>query len=188
MTIEKKSNENSLLYNEALQIIEHLNFLSLLAPYAQRIEVVGSVAFDLIVKKDIDIHLLVFPGQKPLSVAMQVVNTLLEKTSLENIRVSYYKELESINCAIDSYSGPSENWSFDIWITADVKKTGFDFVRTMQMSLTADQRHLIMQIKHYLYKRDLLKDGMSRKVYDAVLSGRVVSLDDFLGCFNLLKD
>jgi len=155
---------------EALSIVEHLNILPKLRSYGQA-EIVGSVVLDLVVKRDIDIHLLL-SQESLLSVVQEVVGFLLQKSDVQEVRVTKYYG-DSINVTLDSYKGSSGDWSVDIWLTTNIDRTGFEKTEKLKKELTEKQREIIMQLKESMYKQGRLRDGMSSLIYDAVIKSGV---------------
>ena len=90
---------NSALKAEAEKIIEDLNLLRLLAQHDEP-RFVGSVALDLSVKLDIDIHPLV---QTPdlLSVGDHVYRRLPEHQAVQELRLSDHRRRGRIKGGID---------------------------------------------------------------------------------------
>ena len=83
-------NEFSELRKEALQIVERLGLLSLLNAYGEA-RIVGSVALDLIVKRDLDIHVLL-EAYTPMEVAQELVHELLCIDGIREVRITDYRD------------------------------------------------------------------------------------------------
>jgi len=168
---------------EALSIVENLNILPKLSSYG-RAELVGSVVLDLIVKRDIDIHLLLVQDNL-ISVAQEVVGFLLQKSDVQQVRATKYYG-DSINITIDSYKGSSGDWSIDIWLTTNKDRTGFEKTEKLKKELMQKQRETIMQLKEYMHKQGRLRDGMSSVIYKAVIESEVRTPEELELFFELL--
>ena len=92
--------EASPLKREAEAIIAELGLLDLARSHG-RAEVVGSVALDLIVKLDIDIHLLV-DTDDPFAVTDPLYHALLEDARIHEVRISDYRADGGIKVGIDA--------------------------------------------------------------------------------------
>ncbi len=165
------------LKDEAHQVVEDLDVMALLRAYGHA-EIVGSVALDLIVKRDIDIHVHLLL-QDPYAMAGEVLPVLLDKKWVRNIRVDKYSSKSAVKLAIDAYPGPTGPWNIDIWITSDVSTTGFEVTNILLESLTAEQRSAILEIKEYYHNLGVLRNGLSLRIYDAVYKNGVRSIEEF---------
>ncbi|MBI2328404.1 MAG: hypothetical protein HYU85_01965 [Chloroflexi bacterium] len=181
MKAGSKNKENkkisSLLRLEAENILNELTLIKLLKHYG-RAEVVGSVASDLIVKLDIDIHLLV-EDSNILDVVDMVYHELLELRSVKEVRITDYRKQGAMKIGIDVYPGASGDWSIDIWITNRIEETGFALLDRLRRELRPELREVIMEIKHVYHDQGKLRDGISTLIYEAVLDAGVRNLDEF---------
>lgn len=174
--------EASALKQEALSIIEDLELFALLAPYGYA-QLVGSVALDLIVKRDIDIHVL-SPNPDLIAQATEITKRAIENQTIKQIRLACYRNMppngaQALLITLEDFSGPSGLWSIDIWLTTDKAVTGIEKTEKLQEQLTAAQRKIIMQIKTALHQKKLLSQGMSTKVYQAVIEHGVTTPQGF---------
>lgn len=167
----------SSLKTEAEDIIQQLSLIQLLSRYGEA-RVVGSVALDLIVKRDIDIHLLV-EVDNLLSIVDKVYRDLLNRKHIREVRISDYRKRSGILIAIDSYPGTSGNWSIDIWVTNCMETTGFALVDRLRQGLSPEQRETIMKIKSVYHHKGQLRDSMSNAIYEAVIDIGVRDLKEF---------
>ncbi|MGY5853926.1 MAG: hypothetical protein RTU92_10195 [Candidatus Thorarchaeota archaeon] len=165
------------LKREAEQIIEDLDIMDFLNSYGVA-RVVGSVALDLIVKKDIDIHVLL-KLKEPLTFAMNLSPILLDKSKIREVRVTDYSERSSIKVTIDDYPGLTGSWSIDFWLTSDSSTTGFTSTVKLNHTLTEKQRRVILDLKWHYHLQGLLRDGMSSRIYDSVVNNGVKTLEEF---------
>jgi len=167
----------SALKREAEAIVAELGLLDVTGRYG-RAEVVGSVALDLIVKLDIDIHLLV-DSPDLLAMTDRVYHALLDHPRICEVRITDYRAEGGVKIGIDAHPAPSGVWSIDIWITDRVETTAFAYVRRLLQRLTPEHRAAILAIKRAYHARGELRDGISRRVYDAVVDKGVRSEDEF---------
>lgn len=158
-------------------ILDDLGVMRILSNYG-RAELVGSVAFDLIVKRDIDIHLLLAHSDL-FSVVNALVEYLLNQPKVGEVRITDWRIQGGIKIGVDAYPAPSGSWSLDIWVTDKPEATAFDVVREIQSKLTAESRAVILNLKGAYHRQGLLRDGISLKIYKAVLDGGVWTLEEF---------
>ena len=175
-TMERERSENSLKI-EAERVIETLGLLDSLRPYGEA-RVVGSVALDMVVKRDIDIHVLT-KTPKLIETAGHVHNLLLSKSGVSGVHVTDYSGRGGVKVGVERYPGPSGDWSIDIWLTNHRESTGFDLVDRLAKALTPEQRAAILRIKRHYHKRGLLCDGISASIYDAVIKRGARTIGDF---------
>lgn len=169
--------EKSRLRIEAEQVIEDLDIMGLLNAYGHA-RIVGSVALDLIVKRDIDIHVLVLL-RDIMEMAQHLMSVLLKIDGVNEVTVKDYRERASLKVGIEEYHGESGPWSIDIWLTTDVSTTGFILVDELEESLDEDMREVVLSIKRHYHIRDLLQNGLSSLIYRAVTEGRVQNANEF---------
>jgi hypothetical protein len=168
-----RSDNKVKLKDEAIKIEKKLGIIKYLGSYG-RVEIVGAVANDLIVKKDIDIHLLtnldinVICGK--LVKYLNLVK-LIKKVEVEDFQV----EKKSICITIANYFG----WQIEIWLSNDDNFVGFQLAEELKQKLDKDKRKTIMDIKKYYYKKDLLHGELSTLIYKSVIYGSVKSLEEF---------
>lgn len=166
------------LMREAGEIIADLALLEVAGRYG-RAEIVGSVALDLIVKRDIDVHLLANTPDL-LSVVDRIYHVLLDHPRVREVRITDFRAQSAIKVAIDAYPGPSGDWSIDIWITDRIEETAFSDTRRLLALLTDERRAAILAIKRAYHARGELRDGMSTRIYEAVVDKGVRNEDEFL--------
>jgi len=165
------------LRKEALEVVDELRLLEMLEPFGEA-RLVGSVALDLVVKPDIDVHLLLKSGDA-LSATKEIVELLIIEDKVGEIRISDYLENDSLKIGIDCFSGNLSDWSIDIWITTNASSTGFEDIETYKKNLSPDKREVIMAIKRFYYEKSELRDGLSAMIYRAVLEAGVSGVDEF---------
>ncbi len=165
------------LRQEALSIIEDLNLLGILCRYG-RAEVVGSVALDLVVKLDIDVHLLV-EATDLLPIIDSIYHQLLDRPRVREVRLSDYRDEGAVKIGIDHCPDASGDWSIDLWVTNRIETTAYDFTARLQRELRPEHRRAILAIKQHYYRLGRLRGGLSRRIYLAVLEGGVRGVDEF---------
>lgn len=165
------------LMREAKGILKETQLLSLLSNFGDA-RLVGSVALDLVVKLDIDIHVFL-GGSSSMHSAKTLLPMLLDLENIREVRITDYRHIESVKMTIDYYPGHSGYWSIDIWLTIDSSTTGFDQVESIKRTLTEEFRELILSIKTHYYKFGLLHDGLSNLIYDAVITRGVKTVEEF---------
>lgn len=166
------------LHEEALLIVEELALLDRLEPFGT-VQLVGSVALDLVVKPDIDIHLLLDDSQDVLTAAREIFGMLITHPEIDELRITDYLEIHSLKLGIDRYPGNLSDWSIDLWITSDVTTTGFQDLEEFREKLDENKKHIILTIKRAYHRKGLLEDGLSSRVYRAVLDEGVSNLEEF---------
>jgi hypothetical protein len=168
---------SELLRDEAFEIIDEFGFLEMLGKYGDA-RLVGSVALDLVVKPDIDFHLLI-ARPDVAHLAESIKDTLLADERISEIRVSDYLENHSLKIGIDCLPGLSADWSIDIWITSDIDTTGFEETDRLMNLLNEDNRNTILELKRVYLGKGQLHNSMSSVIYGAVLEDGVSNLEEF---------
>ncbi|MGU3460387.1 hypothetical protein [Bacillus sp. D48C] len=162
---------------EAISIVDELGILELLNKFGEA-KIVGSVAHELIVKKDIDIHLLT--KYDLLEITFFTLDFLRDKNDkLEIYCEDFRNQKSSMFIGIKDYPGTTYKWYIDIWITSKREYTGFDQVKYFKNVLTRQQRKSILQIKKYYDGLDMLNNGFSSIIYEAVLYKNVTNQIQF---------
>lgn len=169
--MSRNNNEN--LQEEAINIEKTLGIVDFLSKYG-RAEIVGSVANNLIINKDIDIHLLtdddIYTIRDKVIIFLQGINFI------NNIEIEDYKnEKEAVCIIIKNFKA----WNIEIWICTSEKYVGFHMKETLQNNLDDNTRKIIMDIKRYYYNKGALHGKMSTMIYKGVLDGQVKNVDDF---------
>jgi hypothetical protein len=162
---------------EAESIIRELNLFEALRPYGNA-RVVGSVALNLVVKPDIDLHLLT-ESDDLITVVDAVYHFLLAQDSVKQVHISDYRNRGGLKVGVDSYPGRLAEWSIDIWVTNSSETTGFALVDRLNRQLTVGQRKAILEIKRTLHAEHRLRDGISTWIYLAVVDRGVRSVSGF---------
>lgn len=157
--------------------MEKLHLVDILEKYGDT-RLVGSVVLELIVKLDIDIHVLL-PRGDLMDITNKISAELLNTDEIREVRITdYRKSSNGIKIGIDECLGPSGNWTIDIWLTKDWTTTGFEVTERINAIITDEQREIVLKMKKYYYEKGLLRDGISSKIYDAVLNG-TMTIEEF---------
>jgi hypothetical protein len=167
---------SKILRDEAFEIIEAFGFLELLGQYGDA-RLVGSVALDLVVKPDIDLHLFIAKSVV-VNVAELIKRSLIADERIREVRVFDHLEKDSLKIGIDSLPGRSAEWSIDIWITSDISTTGFEETERVRSLLNEDSRNTILKLKRIYLGKGQLHDSMSSVIYRAVLEDGVSNLEE----------
>ena len=166
-----------MLQEEAQEILTNLGLLDFLAQFGEA-QLVGSVALDLIVKLDLDVHLLVDTPDL-FSICSQIYPYLLDQEKVREVRITDWRVEGGLKLGVDVYSMPSGDWSIDIWVTDQLATTAFAQVERLLEELTPEHRAAILTIKQHYYRQGLLRDGISSRIYTAVLDSGVRSVAEF---------
>lgn len=160
----------------AEKIIRDLRLLERLSAYG-RAELVGSIALDLLVKPEIEVHLLIAKSD-PVTVAGELVRQFLSETSFDQIKLFYNREVQGIKLIVDNYSEMFEDWSLDILITADPDYVAFEVIPEMRAQLDDEKRAIIMSLKRYYHAKKALYTGLNIKIYRAVVLYGIKKIDE----------
>jgi hypothetical protein len=166
------------LRTEAKEIITRLGLLDLLSQHGQA-EIVGSVALGLVVKRDIDLHLLVSTTDDILAVTDRLYHVLLGRDDIAEVRISDYRSEGGLKIGIDAYAGPSGNWSIDLWVTDRLEATAFAETAYLRQALTPEHRRAILELKRHYHACGELHHGLSTRIYHAVLDADVRTVEEF---------
>ncbi len=167
----------SALATEARDILSDLKLLEELSKYGEA-KVVGSVALDLVVKLDIDVHVLT--RDRDVSDALfSVAKYLLSLDSVPEVRLTRYPGINAMKVGVDHYAGPSGDWSIDVWIAGSPELVAFDRTNRLLDTITAEQRQVIIRIKSHYNCKGLLRDGTSTLIYEAVCEHGIRGIEEF---------
>jgi hypothetical protein len=167
---------SSALKREGEQIVRDLAFLEFLRQYGEA-QLVGSVPLDLVVKRDLDLYVLVDTPDL-LGVVDAVYRYLLAQEYIHEVRISDYRGRGGIKVGVDAYPGVSGDWSIDIWVTDRVKTTGFELVKRLRERLKPEHCAVILGIKREKHRQGQLRDGLSKLIYEAVVDKGVRSVEE----------
>lgn len=173
------------LHREAMGLVRGLGLMRL-ARQVGKAWVVGSVPLKLIVKPDVDIHVLVPRGEghrhgldaPEVPAALAMVKGLMERgvNKLELLRF-YFRD--AVKIGFDSRVG-GRTWHIDVWVTSDPENLGTGPTRWVRRRLTPELRAAILKLKRYYAARDMCRFGMSGELYKAVIQAGVRTPRQFL--------
>jgi len=173
------------LYREAMGLVRGLGLMRV-ARVVGRAWLVGSVPLRLIVRPDVDVHVLVpraeerRPGLNAPEVpaALAIAGRLLERGvhKLELLRF-YFRD--AVKVGFDSRAG-GRTWHVDVWVTTDPEHLGVGPTRWVRRRLTPELRAAILKLKRYYAARDMCRFGMSHELYRAVIEAGVRTPRQFL--------
>ncbi len=191
------------LHQEAMGLLRRLGVMKL-AREVGRAWVVGSVPLKLIVKPDIDVHVLVprgplgGTGLRPVagrtqagrlchqareaspevSAAFAIARQLMERgvAKLDILRF-YFRD--AVKVGFDTRVG-ARPWHIDVWVTSDPENLGVAPTRWVRRRLTPALREAILKLKRYYAARDMCRFGMSHELYRAVIKAGVRTPRQFL--------
>lgn len=170
--------DHHLLVDEAKKIISDLDLLKMLEQYGET-RLVGSVALEMIVKRDIDLHVLV-DTEDLAAVAEKISLELMKNHNIKDVVVFRDRSKYGVKLSIHDFPGETGPWLIEIWITDWIENTQFAFTELLQRTLTHKQRDIIMQITEDFYYQGFLKDELRTLIYRAVLEGGVQNSREFL--------
>lgn len=173
------------LHREAMRLVRRLGVMKL-AREVGRAWLVGSVPLKLIVKPDVDLHVLV-PRRKEgphgldapeVPAALAIAKGLMERgiNKLELLRF-YFRD--AVKIGFDTRVG-NRTWHIDVWVTSDPENLGVGPTRWVRQHLTPELRQAILKLKRYYAARDMCRYGMSHELYRAVITARVRTPRQFL--------
>lgn len=161
------------LKSDAIEIVKKLGIMEYLKKYG-RVEIVGGVANDFIVNKDIDIHLLTNKNLFKISQKLQLYLQVFY--GISNVKIEDMQSSKGAICLIiENYN----EWQIEIWMSNRKSTVGFKLKYDLRKFLDDDKRRVIMELKQYYYKKGLLYGQMSTMIYNAVLFNNVTNLDEF---------
>jgi len=192
------------LYREAMRLLRRMGLMKLVREVGEA-WVVGSVPLKLIVKPDIDVHVLVQDGwhrppaceedekttggtpvppgplatRPEVDAALAITRGLMERCGVRKLDMLRFLFRDAVKIGFDSRVG-KRTWHIDVWVTADPENTGVAPTRWVRRRLTPELRQAILKLKRYYAKRDMCKFGMSGELYRAVIQAGVRTPRQFL--------
>jgi len=146
---------------------------------------VGSVPLKLIVKPDIDVHVLVSADDTPLAeapevdAALTIARGLMERCGVRKLEVLRFLFRRAVKVGFDQRVG-ERTWHIDVWVTSDRENLGTGPTRWVRRRLTPALRRAILRLKRYYAERDMCRFGMSAELYRAVIEHGVRTPRQFL--------
>jgi hypothetical protein len=167
---------NRALARDGCGIAQKLRLIEVLSEFGEA-RVVGSVALDLVVRRDLDVHVLV---KEPdlLATAQRIRQRLVEIREIGRVTATDYRSRGGMKLGFRKRSALGQ-WDIDVWITDRPEATGFELAERLKRVLRPEQRRAIMRIKRAYHRRGLLQDGLSAVIYRAVVAQGVRSAAAF---------
>ena len=161
----------------AERIIDDLGILKILEPFGDA-RVVGSIALDVIVKPDIDIHVVV--DGDIFEVINAVYKHFINNENIREVKIKDFRDRGGMLVGVDRFIVDDVVWSTDIWVTNDMETTGFADIEKLQKDMTQEHREIIVKIKEEYYaNRGGTSGGISPKIYKSVVYDGVRSVEEF---------
>lgn len=160
---------------EAQKIIDELDIMAVIENVRDT-RVVGSVALDVIVKPDIDIHIVV---EDLFNAIDKIYRHLISNDNIHEVKIKDFG-VAGILVGVDEYKTENRTWSIDFWVTTDEATTGFADVKKLLQDMSEEHRRIIIQIKNEYYsKLGGTSNGLSPKIYKAVVYDGVKDIESF---------
>ena len=172
------------LYREAMGLLRRLGLMRMVREVG-RAWLVGSVPLKLIVKPDIDVHVLVGADDTPLAeapevdAALTIARGLMERCGVRKLEVLRFLFRRAVKVGFDQRVG-DRTWHIDVWVTSDRENLGTGPTRWVRRRLTPALRRAILRLKRYYAERDMCRFGMSAELYRAVIEHGVRTPQQFL--------
>jgi len=172
------------LYREARGLLRRLGLMRMVREVG-RAWLVGSVPLKLIVKPDIDVHVLVGADDTPLAeapevdAALTIARGLMERCGVRKLEVLRFLFRRAVKVGFDQRVG-DRTWHIDVWVTSDRENLGTGPTRWVRRRLTPALRRAILRLKRYYAERDMCRFGMSAELYRAVIEHGVRTPRQFL--------
>lgn len=162
---------------DAQECLSMLDLMEALRPYGKP-HLVGSVALRLVVRLDIDVHVLVPKSSLPHA-ALDAASTIFLGRELGIVNVMNFMFCDSMKVTV-ACRGLAGTWNVDVWLTAKRREFGLAEVRKLKPVLDDEHRKTILSLKHFYNQRNQCRYGMSRYLYRAVLDEGVRTPKQFL--------
>ena len=172
------------LYREAMGLVRRLGLMKAARAVGEA-AVVGSVPLKLIVKPDIDVHVLVpegepaAPDRPEVDAALTIARDLIERCGIRKLEVLRFLFRSAVKLGFEVRL-PQRTWHVDVWVTSDPENTGVRPTRWVRRRLTPTLRRAILKLKRYYAERDMCRFGMSSELYRAVIEHGVRTPKQFL--------
>lgn len=177
--MESLASESNHWQQTANQLLEQSGLLSFLK---QRGEVyfTGSYRYGLIMSADIDLYLIHPKAGKDQSLA--ILHALIEQEFWNVYMYGDWVQFQSPEMPVGYYVGlkrdfANARWKVDIWNLPEVPPKLREYNEWIMRSLTPEKRELILVIKKANIRQKW--DVSSVTIYDAVLTGKVKSVEEF---------
>jgi len=161
---------------EAEKIIDEISIMPVLKSVGDA-RIVGSVALDVIVKRDIDIHIVV---DDLFNAIDKIYRHLISHDNVHEVKIKDFGTNKGILVGVNEYKTEHGIWSIDFWVTTDEKTTGFADIKKLLKDMTQEHRDIIIQIKNdYCTNFGGTSGGLSPKIYKAVVYDDIKNTEGF---------
>ena len=165
------------LYADAQSCLRMLGLMEELRAYG-RPHLVGSVALKLVVRLDLDVHVLVPEDSLP-EAAMEAAKTIFLGHELGVVNLMNFMTHDAMKVTV-AYRGFAGIWNIDVWLTSNRREMGVSEGRKLKRELTDEHRKVILSLKHFYNQRNQCRYGLSRYLYRAVIEEGVRTPAQFL--------
>lgn len=179
------TNTQEELYREARGLVRRLGLMKMVREVG-RAWLVGSVPLKLVVKPDIDVHVLVGGEERrpgldapEVAAAMTIARNLMERCGVHKLEMLRFLFRDAVKIGFDTRVG-KRTWHVDVWLTADPENLGTGPTRWVRRRLTPALRQAILKLKRHYAERDMCRFGMSGELYRAVIEAGVRTPRQFL--------
>jgi len=174
------------LQQKAKLILDDLGLIKILKEISEP-KIVGSVAYGLMIIKDIDIHAYV--KEYDIKKILNLIPKLALLATIRKVQFSNYREFrkdwrkDRVGFPHGYYIGlrsvqRSDEWKIDIWFIKENEDKSFNDSRLKNLS--KEQRETILKLKNLWLTKDGYRDGvLSVDFYKAVLDFGVKTEKDF---------
>ena len=172
------------LYREARGLLRRLGLMRMVREVG-RAWLVGSVPLKLIVKPDIDVHVLVGEDEAPIAetpevdAALAIARGLMERCGVRKLDILRFLFRRAVKIGFEQRVG-DRTWHVDVWVTSDPENLGTRPTRWVRRRLTPALRRAILRLKRYYAERGMCRFGMSAELYRAVIEHGVRTPRQFL--------
>lgn len=192
MDITSLLNQEEQLQKEAQKVQEEINLFPILSQYGKPL-ITGSVALKVMVRRDIDIEVIVDGDEKEKTLHVmtgfaklnltRIDFTLIDHRSHENdafpkgvlIGIKYAGK----DAMHEKFRDNPNVWQFDIWfLHKENSVAGVELQRLLSL-MTPEKREIILKLKSELMEKGIYRKTISGiDIYRAVLLKDVVNLEE----------
>lgn len=179
--------KNEELQKEATALLKENNIVPILENFGEVI-FGGSYVYGTMVDRDIDIAVVVEKNIINYDTRKEVIDQLLKITALDGLAMTDRFHFPKDNAPKGIWFGPpiwhnQNKWNIDIWLVTQNERYSHHNspLHKRMLSITEEQRKIILEIKNQLLKKGLKNKGItSVEIYNAVLDSNITNLSDYL--------
>lgn len=179
--------KNEELQKEATALLKENNIVPILENFGEVI-FGGSYVYGTMVDRDIDIAVVVEKNIINYDTRKEVIDQLLKITALDGLAMTDRFHFPKDNAPKGIWFGPliwhnQNKWNIDIWLVTQNERYSHHNspLHKRMLSITEEQRKIILEIKNQLLKKGLKNKGItSVEIYTAVLDSNITNLSDYL--------